>query len=149
MKEIPLVVLVLGFAIMVTGGLTALWASFQISTLNIAEDVMDEWNSWPDSYPGQIDDEFEEQRDRYSAVRVAGLIALVIGAIVAVCGFILLKRDTTPLESTVPVTNAVSGAVNFCEYCGRPLSPGAVRCPACGRAFQHKGEEVGSGQEVR
>ena len=127
----------------------ALWASFQISTLNIAEDVMDEWNSWPDSYPGQIDEEFEEQRDRYSAIRVAGMIALVIGAVVAVCGFILLKREPTVLEFTVPVTATVPGAVNFCEHCGRQLSPGAVRCPACGRAFQHKGEEVGSEQEVR
>ena len=139
----------LGFAIVVTGGLVALWASFQISTLELAEDVMDEWDPWYEPYPGLIDEELEEQKNRYSAVRAAGLVALVFGGIVVVCGFILLKRDTTPLESTVPVTTAVSGAVNFCEYCGRPLSPGAVRCPACGRAFEHKGEEVGSGQEVR
>ena len=139
----------MGFAIMVTGGLVALWASFQISTLNIAEDVMDEWNSWDYSYPGQIDEEFEEQRDRYSAIRVAGLIALVVGAIVAVCGLILLKRDSTVLASTVQVTTTVTGAVNFCEYCGRQLSAGAVRCPSCGRTFQHKAKEVGGEQEVR
>ena len=126
---------------MVTGGLVALWASFQISTLNIAEDVIGEWDSLSDS--------FEEQRDRYSAIRVAGLIALVIGAIVAVYGFILLKRDSTVLEFAAPVATTVPGAVNFCEYCGRQLSAGAVRCPSCGRTFQHKAKEVAGEQEVR
>ena len=146
LKEVPLIVLVLGFAIMVTGGLIALWASFQISTLEIAEDI---WDPWYDSYPGQIDPDFEEQKDRYMAIRAGGLVALVAGIIVAVYGFILMKRESATSRSSVPVMSTISGAVNFCEYCGRQLSPGAVRCPACGRAFRHKEKEVGSEQEVR
>lgn len=149
MREMPIVLIALGFVFMLVGGLIALWASFQMSSLEVAHDIFDEWGYPYDVYPDLIDEEYERLRDYYSAVRVAGVTGMIVGIIVAFYGFILLRKEPEPIAPASSSLSTVSGVVNFCEYCGRQIPPGAVRCPGCGRAFQQKVRGVSSEQEVR
>ena len=146
-------VIIIGFVVMLTGALVALWASFQISSLeraqNFLDEMDDEWNDWLNPYPGLLGEEFERERSYYSNIRIVGVVTLIAGVVVVVVGAILLRKEPAPAAYAPMAPATITGAVNYCEYCGRHLSPGAVMCPGCGRTFPRKRHEVGPEQEVR
>lgn len=141
--------IVLGFVIITAGTMVMLWASFQIASLENAQDFTDEWDFWYNPYQDMIDEEYERLRDYYSAVRIGGAFGMAAGVALALGGFILMRKESESIVPIVPVPPTVTGAVNFCEYCGQQISPGAIRCPKCGRTFRHMRHEIGSEQEVR
>ena len=142
------VLIALGLAIMLGAGSVVLWSSFQIRNLERAQDIGDEWGLWY-PYDDILDDEFERQRDFYSAVRILGAIGLMVGLIMVLYGFLLMKKKPEPVAVVAQAPSTVVGATNFCEFCGRQISPGAARCPGCGRALLHEGYEGDREQEVR
>jgi len=144
-------VIVVGIAIMLGAGMVVLWSSLELRNIEHAQDLADELNSL---YPfGDIDQivdaQLEKQHDYYSSVRIAGVIGLIAGAIIALYGFLFLKGEPKPSSMSPSAPQAAPGATNYCEYCGRQISPGAVWCPGCGRKFKPKGHEGNREQEVR
>ena len=65
---------------------------------------------------------------------ITGLAASVAGAITALVGGVLLAYGLLKrTEDVTPRLNLAPGATNFCEYCGKQISPNAASCPCCGR----------------
>lgn len=93
---------------------------------------------------------------------VIGLVMIVIGiftfwifclgGFLILIGFIVLIVGLIQSEPQPPVTYGyggqyappvqygqyqqqfgLPGTVNFCQYCGQSLAPGALMCPGCGR----------------
>ena len=64
-----------------------------------------------------------------------GMVLMVLGVVVLVAGIIVAaiptKTQTPPVQQ--PMYANASGTAGFCQFCGRPLAPGAVFCPGCGR----------------
>jgi hypothetical protein len=152
-------VIVVGIAIMLGAGMVVLWSSIELRNIERSQDLLDEfddlWDELDDEwYPfGDIDEitasQLEKQHDYYSSVRIAGVIGLIAGAIIALYGFLVLKEEPKPSSMSPFAPQATPGATNYCEYCGRQISPDAVWCPGCGRKFKPKGHEGDREQEVR
>ena len=64
-----------------------------------------------------------------------GMVLMVLGIIVLVVGIIVaaLPSKTPAPAAQQPVYANAPGTTGFCQYCGRPLAPGAAFCPGCGR----------------
>ena len=67
-------------------------------------------------------------QDEGMVLMVLGVVVLVVGIIVAA---IPTKTQATPVQQ--PMNANASGTAGFCQFCGKPLAPGAAFCPGCGR----------------
>ena len=67
-------------------------------------------------------------QDEGMVLMVLGVVVLVVGIIVAA---VPAQTQAPPVQQ--PVYANPPGTTGFCQYCGKPLAPGAVFCPGCGR----------------
>jgi hypothetical protein len=152
-------VIVVGIAIMLGAGMAVLWSSLELRNIERSQDLLGEfddlWGELDDEwYPfGDIDEitasQLEKQHDYYSSVRIAGVIGMIVGAVIVLYGFLYLKEEPKPSSMPRSIPQAAAGAVNYCEYCGRQIGPGAVWCPGCGRKFKPSEPDGNREQQVR
>jgi len=67
---------------------------------------------------------------------VLGIILTVVGAIVTVIPSGSSALPPQYQQQTQQYGPAPQGQTMYCQYCGRPIAPGAVYCPGCGRSTQ-------------
>ncbi|MDH3365513.1 MAG: zinc ribbon domain-containing protein [Thermoplasmata archaeon] len=143
--------IVVGIAVMLGAGMVVLWSSIELRNLERAQDVLDDFDPFfpfNDPYNDIIEEEFDKQRDYYSTVRIVGVVGLAAGAIIVLYGLLFVKEEPRSLWAAPSTPPVPAGAMNYCEHCGRQISPGAVWCPGCGRKFKPKGYEGSREQEV-
>jgi len=152
-------VIVVGIAILLGAGMVVLWSSLELRNIERSQDLLGEFDDmlddFDDLWPPFVDvsevtaSQLEKQHDYYSNVRIVGFIGVIAGAIIALYGFLVLKEEPKLVTLVPPGPAGATGATNYCQHCGRQISPGAVWCPGCGRKFKPQGHEGDREQEVR
>jgi hypothetical protein len=114
-----------------------LWASFVMAAVERSEDMFDDstsgWTWDPDPF---YEDTFDRQRDSFSLIRLAGVVALVVGALLAFYGYSL--SEGRPFEDSMVAREIVpnDGRPHYCESCGQSYGPGSEWCGVCGRKLK-------------
>ncbi|HEX9907937.1 MAG TPA: zinc ribbon domain-containing protein [Thermoplasmata archaeon] len=109
--------LVVGILLVVCGGGAFLWADQEIDEMGVLI------YAYPEDY------------EAYQTIGYIGLIAAGVGVLFVLIGAV--SKGTTAQTAQKPEIRPVAhpGVVNFCQYCGAQLTPGATRCNRCGRAM--------------
>lgn len=108
------------------------WATFAIANVDRSEDAYDEVIEWSWGFEPSLEDEFDRERSFFSLIRVAGLVALVLGAVLAFYGY-LLREPSACEESVVVERSSTDGTPQYCESCGHFLGSESAWCQSCGR----------------
>ncbi len=124
MKE---AIVAVGIVFVLGGAMVTLFGAYGLKTVDRAEEVAQEhqfdFNLWGDST-------LESMRSYYTAMLVAGVVALLVGAGMAIYGW--RSIHAAPAADMGDIS-ADSESWHFCEHCGSYVDHTAVRCPSCGR----------------
>lgn len=110
-----------------------IWSSFAIANVDRSEDTYNEFIDLSWGFEPSLQDEFDRERNFFSLIRVAGVVGLFFGAVLAFYGNSLRERSTVA-DSVVFVERPGSdGTMQYCEFCGHYLDSETIRCQGCGR----------------
>jgi uncharacterized membrane protein YphA (DoxX/SURF4 family) len=115
-------------AVLVCAGLLAIVAGYDyyVTMKEADEHLQDQLEEQGLSEIPGVDD-LGERASAGLAASLAGAIIALVGGVLLACGLLTKPKDVTTPPNIVP------GSTNFCECCGRQISPNAVSCLGCGR----------------
>lgn len=120
MKE---AIVALGIVFVLGGAMAALYSAYVLKTVDRAETVFLE-------HQFDFNDPLESIRSIYTATLVAGIVALLVGAGMAIYGW---RSNNVSLDTDIGGISADLESWRFCQHCGAHVDAVAVRCPSCGR----------------